>query len=161
MLPCEYAVSAAAPMLKSVGPIIMGKFDWDVLGSTEHGNLSVLAAVIFTFQQLLDSFLVTEPALHWSVDYSDSYDFVTTERWWLSLGKSSHSAVQFDDYVVFAWSWNNKIMTRGALKVCVNFVFNICWLNLLDEPLFFYNKTRTKVIEIVSLFVKQQDIRNC
>lgn len=61
MLPCEYAVSAAAPMLKSVGPIIMGKFDWDVLGSTEHGNLSVLAAVIFTFHQLLDSFLVTEP----------------------------------------------------------------------------------------------------
>lgn len=61
MLPCEYAVSAAAPMLKSVGPILMGKFDWDVLGSTEHGNLSVLAAVIFTFHQLLDSFLVTEP----------------------------------------------------------------------------------------------------
>lgn len=61
MLLCEYAVSAAAPMLKSVGPILLGKFDWDVLGSTEHGNLSVLAAVIFTFHQLLDSFLVTEP----------------------------------------------------------------------------------------------------
>lgn len=68
MSPSEYAVLLAAPTLKSVVPSIMGKFDWDVLGSTEHSNLRMLAVVIFTFLQLLDKFLVTEP-VHYSSEF--------------------------------------------------------------------------------------------
>ena len=119
MLPCEYAVSVAAPTLKSVGPIIMGKFDWDVLGSTEH---SVLAVAIFTFHQLLDSFLVTESVKGRSTVMAQS----SIEGW---IIQTLMWLLKCDDYP----SWNHPILQFNSM-ITINFSGE-----LLDRSIFFWN----------------------
>lgn len=129
MSPSEYAVSLAAPTLKSVVSNIIGKFDWDVLGSTEHSNvgcgnlhISPASRSVFSNRASTSQQWSHGSELHSSLDYSPS-------KWQLKCDYhplGNHLTLPFNSTISLYLHDHGTIkLIRGASGISVHFVFNI------------------------------------